>query len=141
MVDTKQEVPRLRLAAHIDLTMADPSCTNCGGTGVMGEQELTLEKGEPTKVPVVCRCVSRAGGVKKDMLDRILEETRKQLEDGTFGLKLAQDVIGLHEPARQQTVAKLARQRDQAEDGELREMLDIALGEIQKNKEITNGYS
>lgn len=59
---------RVRLADHIDLSKASPSCKRCYGTGVTGNKVV----GEH-RIPIICRCVARNGGVKQDQLDRLQE--------------------------------------------------------------------
>lgn len=114
MTDTKtttEEVPRLRLASHIDMSKADPNCDRCGGSGIVGTKDVDLGPPEGVKpVPVICRCVSRAGGVQSDMFDRILSETQKRLDDGTFAEALASDVRGLPVERRGRAILALAAQ-------------------------------
>lgn len=85
------EAPRLRLAKHINLGQADATCNRCGGTGVVRYENVD-DKGSTIRVPVICRCVSRNGGVQKDQLDRALEDVQRQIDDGSFGENLARDV-------------------------------------------------
>ena len=59
---------RVRLAEHIDLSKASPSCKRCYGTGVTGNKVVGEQR-----IPIICRCVVRGGGVKKDQLDRMQE--------------------------------------------------------------------
>jgi hypothetical protein len=89
--------PRLRLAEDIDLSRAKPGCNRCHGTGRAGSRIIDNPEvdGERISVPVICRCVTRGGGVKKDQLDRLAAEIAEQLEDGTFAKTLANDIMGL----------------------------------------------
>lgn len=98
--------PRLRLAASIDLTKADPTCENCGGTGHAGKRTVPTADGDLT-VSVVCRCVTRNGGVARDKLDEILEQIGADLASGAFGPNLARDVCALPGEARARAVANL----------------------------------
>lgn len=63
-------MPRVRLSQDVDLSKADPSCTGCHGTGIAGHRVLSDPSGE-VRVPVVCSCVVRQGGVRADALDRM----------------------------------------------------------------------
>lgn len=102
--------PRVRLAAHIDTTKAKTSCKRCAGRGVVGYRRADLGDGNgEQKIPIICRCVSRAGGVKPDELDRILEETAKQVEDGTFHEHLVADFHAMPDEAKPRAVAAFLR--------------------------------
>ena len=90
---TKEKTPpRLRLTSTIDLSKAKPGCNRCHGNGVVGYKTIPEQK---EKVPVICRCVTRRGGVKEDALDRIAKQMFDQLETGQFGKPLAADIMGL----------------------------------------------
>lgn len=59
-----QPMLRVARADAVDLTKADPSCKRCHGTGLLGTRVIPGNRGcEPTKIPLVCRCVGRGGGV------------------------------------------------------------------------------
>ncbi len=66
---TAPAIPRFRLSEDIDLSKADPNCKNCNGNGVKHWQII---EGDADNIPVICKCVARNGGVKRDQLDRIL---------------------------------------------------------------------
>jgi hypothetical protein len=51
----------MRYAEDVDLTKAKPSCKRCHGVGITGH----LLK-DDQRIPVVCRCVVREGGVRPD---------------------------------------------------------------------------
>lgn len=62
----------------IDLSKADPACERCGGTGRLADKLLDDPEGEGVlRVPVVCVCVHRGGGVARDALDRLLDKAAK----------------------------------------------------------------
>lgn len=63
-------LPRVRLAGDVDLSMADPDCAGCQGSGIAGHRVLADESGE-VRVAVICGCVVRRGGVRADALDRM----------------------------------------------------------------------
>jgi hypothetical protein len=63
-------LPRVRLAGDVDLTVADSTCAACGGQGIAGSRTLSDSSGE-VRVPVVCGCVIRGGGLRPDALDLI----------------------------------------------------------------------
>lgn len=64
---------RVRLAAHVDLSKANPSCKRCHGTGVLHWQTVGEQR-----IPTVCRCVAKGGGVQKDKLDQLLDQAEEQ---------------------------------------------------------------
>lgn len=86
------KIQRPALAKNIDLSKADPLCTTCGGTGVARYQVIKgtvirkkgfRPKKEPDqKVPVLCGCVVRNGGVKEDSYDKIRKNLAKQSQAG-----------------------------------------------------------
>jgi hypothetical protein len=95
--------PRLRSADDIDLTRAKPSCRRCHGRGITGYRTVDNE----IKVAIVCRCVTRNGGVKPDALDGILKQIEQQLADGTWGKVLASDIQKIPEPERTAAIARV----------------------------------
>jgi len=102
--------PRVRLASHIDTSKAKPGCGHCHGRGIVGYKRADLGDGNgEQRIPVICRCVSRAGGVKPDELDRICAETAKQLEDGTFHEHLVADFHAMPDEAKPRVVAAFFR--------------------------------
>jgi hypothetical protein len=117
MPDGSTRAPRVRLAADVDLGKAKKGCRRCGGSGRVGYATIPMpdQPGGRARVPVICRCVTRRGGVRKDMLDQIMAEAAEQLDSGAFGARLAQDVAGLPPESRAQAVAAL--QRDAMNEG------------------------
>ena len=97
--------PRLRLATDIDLNKARKDCDGCQGTGV--KERKTIENpeqpGNKVEVPVICKCVTRGGGVKKDMLDEML----LKMDSGDFPAHMAQDIMGLPMEPRLQAIRQL----------------------------------
>lgn len=129
--------PRLRLAKDIDLSKAKRNC-KCKGTGIAGWQMIETPEGEQ-QVPIICRCVSRRGGVKKDMLDRMMEAVQKQLDEGVFAMQLSDDLIGLPPEVRERAVSKLEEQaNDESKSQQVREALHEAL-RLVKEKEQSHG--
>lgn len=61
-------MPRVRLATDVDVTKADPACELCEGKGVKGHEVVGDDR-----IPIVCRCVARRGGVKPDKLDQVFD--------------------------------------------------------------------
>jgi hypothetical protein len=111
MPDGSTRAPRVRLAADVDLKKAKRGCKHCNGTGRSGWATIPMSD-QPegrVRVPVICRCVTRRGGVRRDMLDTILTEAAEQLDSGAFGARLGQDLAGLPPEARGQAVAALRR--------------------------------
>jgi len=107
------QAPRLRLAKHIDLKKADPNCERCKGTGVVRVEKVE-EQGGLLDVPVVCRCVSRAGGVVRDMFDKMVDEMHEQVQNGTFAENLAVDIMRLPKSDRINAVEQLRKQLKKA---------------------------
>lgn len=110
MTEEAKLVPRFRLASTVDLSKADPRCDRCGGRGILDLRRLDVPGDGPTDVPVICRCVTRRGGLLPDLLDRALAETQKRLDDGTFGDALAADLRALPEEQRVRAVGGLEQQ-------------------------------
>lgn len=115
-----QSPPRLRLTSTIDLDKAKPGCKHCHGTGVRGHKTIDNpeDPGNDMRVPLICRCVTRRGGVAEDALDRIAKQMSEELEGGQFGQTMARDVMNLPgEDQRLQAIASLetfAMDRDKA---------------------------
>lgn len=63
-----------RAASDVDLTLADAACERCKGVGITGH----LLK-EDTRIPIVCRCVSRNGGVLPRPLDSVIQDKADQI--------------------------------------------------------------
>ncbi len=103
--------PRLRRASDVDLTKAKPGCKWCNGTGTTGYRtaELPGEDGTPAAVRVrlVCKCVTRRGGVELDTLDKMALQMQQAIADGTFAKTLAADILGLPADVRERAVAQL----------------------------------
>lgn len=111
-MDRTKQPPRVRLTRHIDFSKADAGCKHCGGSGVIGYKTADLGDGEgDQQIPVVCRCVSRNGGVKRDELDRIMAETKRQIDEGIFHETLAKDIWTIPANKRARAVASLMRTR------------------------------
>lgn len=131
---TEKDIPRLRLATDIDLSKAKKSCKGCGGSGIKENRiiEDPENPGGKRTVPVICKCISRRGGVKKDQLDRIMEETAKQLEDGTFARDMAKDIMGLPVEAQGEAIMQIKRRAaDKKENATVRQASFAALKLLQ----------
>ena len=60
---------RVRKAEDVDLAKADPGCKRCLGTGLLGIRVIPGNRGcEPNRIPLICRCVARGGGVVEPKL-------------------------------------------------------------------------
>lgn len=105
---------RLRLKSTVDLTVAK-NHNRCRGTGIVGYRtmENPEAKGQMIKVPIVCQCVVRRGGVKQDAFDKIIDKVSQELSDGSFAQNLAQDVRAL-EP--EDMIRKISELRSRASD-------------------------
>jgi hypothetical protein len=64
---------RYRLGTDIDYSKAKPGCKHCGGRGIAGYTRRAVPEGVE-RVPIVCRCVSKRGGVKEDDFDRFMRQ-------------------------------------------------------------------
>ena len=104
------QAPRLRLPKDIDFSKAKHH-NRCHGTGISGYRKIdNPEKpGESLKVPVVCRCVTRAGGVRRDAFDKMSEELQRQISDGTYAQNLAMDIRRLPTEAMIMQIQSLKR--------------------------------
>ena len=103
------DAPRLRSVQNVDLTKADPRCPKCKGTGVSGTQTIEdpEQPGRKIGVRVVCKCVVSSGGVKKDELDRLVEDFSKSLNDGRFAESFASDILNLDDAAKNRAISQL----------------------------------
>lgn len=79
--------PIVRPAGSVDLSAAKPGCRHCGGRGIVAYRTIHDER-----VPIICRCVGRRGGVHATPLDNAMAPIVAALQDGTYGAKLAADV-------------------------------------------------
>jgi hypothetical protein len=68
-----QDKKRYRLATDVDLSKAKKNCKRCFDRGINGYTRRT-EKGVEALVPIVCRCVTRNGGVKENDVDRLMRQ-------------------------------------------------------------------
>lgn len=91
--------PIVRPASCVDLGAAKPGCRHCGGRGIVAYRTIQEER-----VPVICRCVGRRGGIGANPVDAALIPIAAALADGTYGAKLAADVRRL--PPEQYTPAR-----------------------------------
>jgi len=124
-----QEAPRLRLSSTVDLSKAKGH-SRCNGTGICGYRDIENPEhpGEKIQVPVICRCVSRRGGVQKDAFDKMAQEIQQQVLDGTFGETLAFDVKGLPTQSRAIKIEELKQTVANPDTGELvRRQIEKAL--------------
>lgn len=129
--------PRIRSVSSIDLTKAKPGCKLCYGRGIVGYRDVppAVDGGEEMKgIPVVCKCVSRGGGVKSDALDRIFTEIKTALVDGSFAINLAGDIRRLPNWAKQQKSTELrATVANPETESRLKEQLKQCLAELDKD--------
>lgn len=104
-----EATPRLRQVEDVDFSLAKNSCKHCHGTGTSGYRSVTVQ-GETARVRVVCRCVSRAGGVQLDAVDKLTMQIQKQLDDGVFGRALANDIQRLPEEHQARAIQNVRAQ-------------------------------
>lgn len=130
------EPPRVRLAKDIDLSQADSDCKRCGGTGVLRHETVNLGDGEGEQtVPVICRCVSRNGGVRGDEWDRIQAEAEEMLEDGRFYQRMAEDILRTNHKRRPGAVAGImVRRVDPESSDETKDAMDKVLTSLSSRK-------
>ena len=108
-VDTIEAPPRFRLAKEIDLSKAKRSCKRCSGSGVNEIRNIDDpdNKGKTMSVPVICRCVSRRGGVPEDQLDKMIREDASEIGKEASAKKLANDIFGLSHDAKINAIRQL----------------------------------
>jgi hypothetical protein len=124
MAKPEQQPPRLRLRDKVDFSKAKPSCGRCHGTGIHGYRTVEDHEGNTVKAPVVCRCVTRNGGVELDKLDRLLLDMNRRLADGSFGETLAADIMKIPAEARGDALRNV---RAQIENPETHQVVREAL--------------
>ena len=112
MCEMTKPPPRLRLTSDIDIKKIDPDCERCKGSGVVRIEKMDdpSNPGIELKVPVVCRCVPRNGGVEIDMLDRFIKAGAEQLGNGIFAQNLADDILRLPRSAKVNAIAQLEKE-------------------------------
>lgn len=128
--------PRLRAASTVDMSKAKPSCNRCHGTGRVGYRAIDDPEhpGQTARVPVVCRCVTRRGGVKRDILDRMIEQVNEQLHSGAFAKTLAADIRRLPPDKQPLAIGTLRRQADdERKDPIARKAIQDALRELEED--------
>ena len=129
------DAPRVRLASTVDLSKANPGCDRCNGTGVVGKVRLALsdDGSDEILVPKICACVTINGGIAKDMLDRIQEQTAQQLANGEYAEQLANEVQALPIHRRASAISKLAEQlRNERTDPQVKAAIEAALELLSK---------
>lgn len=83
---------RVRLARDVDLTKANPSCKRCHGTGKVGDKLVPgTRAGDQMRVPLICRCVVKGGGVRMDKIDEMMGAVKKK--PVIAGIKIKKDKI------------------------------------------------
>jgi len=116
--------PRLRLTKTIDLSKADPRCDRCHGEGVARYDKRDIPGEGMIEVPVICRCVSRNGGVKKDAFDRMMEQLEQQVHSGAWARDLAGDVLRLPPDRREEALGRIEGQAaDESKPDEIRDAI------------------
>jgi len=125
---------RIRLADHVDLSKAKSGCKHCNGRGIIGYKHPTPEQaaaGIRSKIPIICRCVSRNGGVKEDDFDRMLGRLQAKIADGTWALSMAHDIKALPADARERAISSLRRDAENpVKDENVRRQIKRALAII-----------
>ena len=71
------DAPRVELTENVDLSKAKSGCMRCHGTGIRGAEHVKTATGTE-RIPIICRCVSRNGGVKLRGAERITAEVAKR---------------------------------------------------------------
>ncbi len=104
----EQPPPRVRLSKDVDLSKAKSSCKRCHGNGIKGYKQTDLGDGKGVQgIPIICRCVSRAGGVKQDEFDRILNEAKQEIDGGVFHERMVGDINRMPPEHKPRAVAGL----------------------------------
>jgi len=137
MAKSEQAPPRVRLSKSIDLGKAKDGCKRCNGRGITGYKEADLGDGEGTQnIPIICRCVSRGGGVAPDELDRILAEAKKNIDDGVFHEHVVADFHATSDEQKPRIVAAFLRDVvDDRKDSVSKEAIGKVLELIRRRKD------
>jgi len=141
MVDNKhrreEAPPRVRLAKSVDLSKAKDGCKRCNGRGITGYKTADLGDGDgEQKIPIICRCVSRNGGVKPDELDRILKEAEKHMDEGLFHEHVVADFHAVPDEQKPRIVAAFYRDIvDQRKTRDSKEAIEKVLELLQRRKD------
>jgi hypothetical protein len=102
---------RLRLGKDVDLSKADPNCA-CKGRGVKEWRPPTPEQvaaGQVEPIPVLCPCVVKRGGVRKDDLDDLFLQVSNRMKDGTFSKKMADQIRTMPEDQKSRAIRRLRK--------------------------------
>jgi len=129
----QDSAPRLRLKKTIDFSKADPNCDNCHGTGVARTEKRDIPGEGVIAVPVVCRCVSRNGGVRKDAFDQMLDKLSQEVHSGAWARSFADDILRLPPHKRDEALEGIeAQAADESKAVEVRDALCEAIALIKK---------
>lgn len=133
------KAPRMRLKKHIDFGRAVAGCKRCHGRGVVGYRSVEIE-GETVRAAVVCRCVSRNGGVTPDKMDEILHKCEERLKNGNFGIMLARDILMLPDGPREMALNQLRVQHEDPDtDERVRTAVEAAINIIEEKGIVSDG--
>ena len=98
-------------------------------------------KNNEVKVPVICRCVTRRGGVEEDQLDKLLKQMKKDMDGGDFPAHMAADIMKLPMEPRLKAITMLeADVLNKEKPKKTREVTALALQLIKQSmKETSHG--
>lgn len=125
---TQDSAPRMRLKTTIDFSKADPGCDRCHGKGIVRYDKKEVPGEGVISVPVVCRCVSRNGGVKEDAFDRMLDKLAQEVHSGAWARQFASDVLAMPHHRRDAALEGVeAQSADESKPVEVRDALCEAI--------------
>lgn len=131
---------RLRSMKDVDLSRAKPGCKRCNGRGITGYKHATpeeLKAGAPERMPIVCRCVVKRGGVRQDLYDRqIAAKLSQEMSKRSFAESAAKQILS--GPKRDEAIQRLKNRIDKVGDRDVRaaleRTLEIAEGKIEEER-------
>lgn len=111
--------PQLHSIDDVDLSLAKKSCGHCRGRGIAGWRTLAdpADESKTLRVAIVCRCVTRNGGVKEDAMAKAARNIQDEImtQPGVWGARLAADVQRISVDYRAQALAGLRERAATAE--------------------------
>ena len=110
----------LQNAKDVDLKKADTDCERCKGCGIVDaiNPDESMRKGGITDpVPIVCKCVTRNGGVLVHPLMKVMNNLRSDLSSGLWAKQQLTDLYTMSPGNRKRSLASI-RQMMENEDAD-----------------------
>jgi hypothetical protein len=118
---------RIRSVEDFDFSKAKASCRKCNGTGIVGH----LNK-DGQRIPIVCNCVEKNGGVRADALDKHHARLLQAVKDGTFVARTAKSLSEMPEADRAKAINAYRERLDTLKDPTGRDLIIRLLAEVEK---------